>query len=162
MPENRSHVDKDTKSIENIPMPILFLLFLAVPFVEIWLLIKVGTVIGAGWTILLVVATAVIGAGLVRAQGLSTISRIQQEMAAGRMPADEVLQGLFLFVSGALLVTPGFFTDSIGFLLLIPAVRRYLVGRLILGGRFGFGMQRPQQEHTDPKAPLEGDYHRED
>jgi UPF0716 protein FxsA len=143
-------------------MPLLFLLFLAVPFIEIWLLIKVGTVIGAGWTIFMVVATAVIGAGLVRAQGLSTISRIQQEMAAGRLPADEVLQGVFLLVSGALLVTPGFFTDSIGFALLIPAVRRYLASRLVLGGRFGFQMHRPQQPTDSKRAPLEGDFHRED
>ena len=143
-------------------MPLLFLLFLAVPFVEIWLLIKVGVVIGAGWTILLVVATAAIGAGLVRAQGLSTISRIQQEMAAGRLPADEVLQGVFLLVSGALLVTPGFFTDSVGFALLIPAVRRYLASRLVLGGRFGFQMHRPHRPASSEKTPLDGDFHRED
>lgn len=143
-------------------MPLLFLLFLAVPFVEIWLLIKVGVVIGAGWTIFLVVATAAIGAWLVRAQGLSTIGRIQQEMAAGRLPADEVIQGLFLLVSGALLVTPGFFTDSVGFALLIPAVRRYLASRLILGGRFGFQVHRPQQPTGSGKTPLDGDFHRED
>lgn len=143
-------------------MPVLFLLFLAVPFVEIWLLIKVGTVIGAGWTIFMVVATAVIGAGLVRAQGLSTISRIQQEMAAGRLPADEVLQGVFLLVSGALLVTPGFFTDSVGFALLIPPVRRYLASRLVLSGRFGFQVQQPQRPTDSKRTPLEGDFHRED
>ena len=143
-------------------MPLLILLFLAVPFVEIWLLIKVGVLIGAGWTIFLVVATAVIGAGLVRAQGLSTISRIQQEMAAGRLPADEVLQGLFLLVSGALLVTPGFFTDAVGFTLLIPSVRRFLASRLVLGGRFGFQVHRPGQPTESGKTPLEGDFHRED
>ena len=146
-------------------MPLLILLFLAVPFVEIWLLIKVGVVIGAGWTIFLVVATAVIGAGLVRAQGLSTIGRIQQEMAAGRLPADEVLQGLFLLVSGALLVTPGFFTDAVGFALLIPPVRRFLAARLFAAGRFGFQVHQPGQP-TQPtesgKTPLEGDFRRED
>jgi UPF0716 protein FxsA len=147
-------------------MPLLILLFLAVPFIEIWLLIKVGVVIGAGWTIFLVVATAVIGAGLVRAQGLSTIGRIQQEMAAGRLPADEVLQGLFLLVSGALLVTPGFFTDAVGFALLIPPVRRFLAARLFAAGRFGFQVHRPGEtpgQSTEPgKTPLEGDFRRED
>ena len=146
-------------------MPLLILLFLAVPFVEIWLLIKVGVVIGAGWTIFLVVATAVIGAGLVQAQGLSTIGRIQQEMAAGRLPADEVLQGLFLLVSGALLVTPGFFTDAVGFALLIPPVRRFLAARLFAAGRFGFQVHQPGQptQRTESgKTPLEGDFRRED
>ena len=147
-------------------MPLLILLFLAVPFIEIWLLIKVGVVIGAGWTIFLVVATAVIGAALVRAQGLSTFGRIQQEMAAGRLPAEEVLQGLFLLVSGALLVTPGFFTDAVGFALLIPPVRRFLAARLFVAGRFGFQMhnagQSPGQSPESGKTPLEGDFHRED
>jgi len=145
-------------------MPILFLLFLLIPFVEIWALIKVGVVIGAGWTILLVVATAVIGAALVRSQGLSTISRIQQELAAGGLPADELLQGVFLIVSGALLVTPGFFTDTIGFALLVPAVRRALARRLFFGGgRFGFSVHRPQPPGGQPdKTPLETEYRRED
>jgi len=143
-------------------MPLLFLLFLAVPFVEIWLLIKVGAVIGAGWTILLVVATAVVGAGLVRAQGLSTISRIQKELAGGNLPADEVIQGLFLLVSGALLVTPGFFTDAVGFALLVPAVRRFLASRLVISGRFGFQVHQPRQPSNAGKTPLEGDFHRED
>lgn len=145
-------------------MPILFLLFLLIPFIEIWVLIKVGVVIGAGWTILLVVATAVIGAALVRSQGLSTISRIQQELAAGGLPADELLQGVFLIVSGALLVTPGFFTDTIGFALLVPAVRRALARWLFFGGgRFGFSVQRPRQPGgRQEKAPLETEYRRED
>lgn len=144
-------------------MPILLLLFLLVPFIEIWFLIKVGVVVGAGWTILLVVATAVIGAGLVRAQGLSAISRIQQELNSGGLPAEEMLQGIFLLLAGALLLTPGFFTDAVGFLLLVPGFRRYLARHLFFsGGRFGFQVKRP---HTDPepgKTPLEAEYRRED
>lgn len=143
-------------------MPILFLLFLLIPLVEIWFLIKIGSVVGAGWTILLVVATAVIGAGLVRAQGLSALSRIQQEVNSGGLPADELLQGVFLLVAGALLLTPGFFTDALGFALLVPGVRRYLARHLFFGGgRFGFQVHRPQPD-VAKKTPLEGEYHREE
>ena len=75
-------------------MPILFLLFLAVPILEIWFLIQIGSVIGAGWTILVVVATAFAGAWLVRSQGLAIIRRIQQETAMGRVPTTDMLEGL--------------------------------------------------------------------
>jgi len=124
-----------------MPFRALFLIFLIVPFIEIWLLIKVGGLVGAGWTIMLVVATAVIGAALVRAQGLSTLSRIQQEMAVGRVPATEMVQGMFLVLAGALLITPGFFTDAIGFSLLIPAVRGWLAQHLFLRAGAGFVFQ---------------------
>jgi UPF0716 protein FxsA len=144
-------------------MPALFLLFLLIPLFEIWFLIKVGGIVGAGWTIFLVVATAVIGAGLVRTQGLSAIGRIQRELAEGGLPADELLQGVFLLVAGALLLTPGFFTDAIGFSLLVPPVRRWLARRLFLGGgRFAFQVNRPPGDPAQKKRPLEGEYRRED
>ena len=144
-------------------MPFLFLLFLLIPLVEIWFLIKVGSVVGAGWTIFLVVATAVIGAGLVRAQGLSAISRIQRELAAGGLPAAELLQGIFLLVSGALLLTPGFFTDAIGFALLVPGIRQLLARRLFAGGTaFGFRANHPQPGAKSAKEALDAEYRRED
>lgn len=144
-------------------MPVLFLLFLLIPLVEIWFLIKVGSVVGAGWTIFLVVATAVIGAGLVRAQGLSAISRIQRELAAGGLPAAELLQGIFLLVSGALLLTPGFFTDAIGFALLVPGIRQILARRLFAGGAaFGFKTNHPQPGPQSTKEALDAEYRRED
>jgi UPF0716 protein FxsA len=114
-------------------MPILFLLFLVVPILEIWFLIQVGSAIGAGWTILVVVATAIAGAWLVRAQGLEVVRRIQQDLAVGRVPTGDMLEALMLLVAGAVLLTPGFFTDAVGFTLLIPPVRaslsRYLIQR---------------------------------
>ena len=106
------------------PFQLLFVVFLLVPLIEIWLLIEVGGAIGAGWTVFLVVLTAVLGATLVRAQGLSTYGRIQATLARGQMPALEMLEGLALFLAGALLLTPGFFTDMLGFALLVPGVRR--------------------------------------
>lgn len=111
--------------------PIFAFLFLVVPIVEIYLLIQVGSVIGAFPTILLVVATAVIGAFLLRQQGLSTLARFQNNMANGTLPAKEMMEGVLLIVGGALLMTPGFFTDTIGFLCLIPFTRRYMVDQVI-------------------------------
>ncbi len=110
--------------------PLLALAFLTVPIVEIYLLIKVGQVIGAGWTIALVVLTAVIGVWLLRLQGLSTLLRARQKLEQDELPAQELLEGMGLVVAGALLLTPGFFTDTIGFLLLLPPTRRWLVRRL--------------------------------
>lgn len=107
--------------------PLIGFLFLAVPILEIYLLIQVGEVIGAGWTIMLVVLTAVIGVWLLRIQGLSTLTRAQQRLQENQLPAREILEGMALVVAGALLLTPGFFTDAIGFLLLLPPTRIALV-----------------------------------
>lgn len=106
------------------PFSILLIIFLLVPIIEIYLLIEVGGVIGALPTVFLVVFTAVLGAWLLRIQGFSTLNRVRQTLAAGGIPAFEMLEGLILLVAGALLLTPGFFTDTIGFLCLMPAVRR--------------------------------------
>lgn len=146
-----------------MPFRVLFLIFLIVPFVEIWLLIKIGGVVGAGWTILLVVATAVIGAALVRAQGLSAWGRIQQSLAAGEVPASEMVQGMFLVLAGALLITPGFFTDAIGFSLLIPGIRGLLARHLFKAG-VGFAFQASTTQTRRPGAPdaLDGEFRRED
>ncbi len=115
---------------------LLFLLFLVVPLVEIYFLIKVGDVIGAGWTIFAVVATAVIGASLLRIQGASTLLRAQLSLSKGALPAMEMMEGFALALSGVLLLTPGFFTDTFGFLLLIPPVRRWLISRKLQNATF--------------------------
>ena len=108
-------------------MKLFFLIFLVVPLIEIYFLIQVGSMVGAGMTILLVVSTAVLGAFLVRAQGFSTFARVQKQLAKGQVPAMEMFEGLFLFVAGALLLTPGFFTDAIGFAFLTPPLRRKII-----------------------------------
>lgn len=156
------------------PITILFFLFLAIPLVEIYLLIKVGGLIGAPWTIFLVVFTAVLGAWLIRLQGFSTLRRIQQILQQGGLPAVELIEGAVLLVAGALLLTPGFFTDTIGFLCLIPALRRAFIKRalqrfIIAKGQRGefdagpFGERTPhthkQQHHTHT---IEGEYTRDD
>ncbi len=107
--------------------PIFIAIFLIVPIFEIYLLIQVGSIIGALPTIALVVLTAVIGAALLRTQGFITYSRFNQALANGRVPTTEILEGVALLIGGALLLTPGFFTDTIGFLCLLPFSRRPLV-----------------------------------
>ena len=117
-------------------MKILFLIFLVVPLVEIYLLIQIGSIVGAGTTIFLVVFTAMLGALLVRTQGFSTLARVQSQLADGQVPAVEIVEGLFLFIAGALLLTPGFFTDAIGFIFLTPPLRRLIIHSMIDRGLF--------------------------
>ncbi len=101
----------------------LFLLFTIVPVVEIYLIIRVGSLIGALPTVLLLLAISSAGAWLVRTQGFALMRRIQAELARGRLPAAELLDGALVLVGGVLLLTPGFFTDLFGLVLLIPASR---------------------------------------
>jgi len=102
---------------------ILFLVFLIVPIIEIGIFIVVGQLIGLWLTLAGVVITALLGSFIIRMQGLSLIREIQQLMAAGEMPARQIADGLILAIAGALLLTPGYFTDTIGFLLLVPSIR---------------------------------------
>lgn len=150
------------------PFQILFLLFLIIPIVEIYLLIKVGGIIGALPTVFLVVFTAVLGAWLLRLQGFSTLRRVQKTLEQGGIPAMEMLEGAVLLVSGALLLTPGFFTDTIGFLCLIPVFRRNLVrwalGRFLMppGRTGGGGHSGDHSGHRNGPTTLEGEFRRED
>ena len=104
----------------------LFLLFTIIPVIELTLLIKIGTLIGTLNTVMLVIFTAVVGAYLVRMEGLGVIYRFQQNMQEGRFPGEEILDGAMILVAGALLVTPGVATDIIGFLLVFPSSRRMI------------------------------------
>jgi UPF0716 protein FxsA len=150
---------------------ILFFLFLAIPLIEIYLLIKVGNVIGAWPTVLLVVGTALLGAVLLRAQGLFTYQRVQQTLARGELPAVAMLEGLVLLLSGALLLTPGFFTDTLGFLALIPPLRRWFIHALLrnaitvgMGGPGGFHRPPGEGRPHEQRGPtvIEGDYRRDE
>ncbi len=101
----------------------LLLLFTVVPLIELYLLITIGGVIGVMPTIAIVIGTGVLGAWLARWQGLAVLRRISDEMAAGRLPTDALIDGLLILVAAAVLLTPGLLTDSLGFLLLVPASR---------------------------------------
>ena len=102
----------------------LFLLFTLIPLLELSVLIKVGTVIGTLNTIMLILLTGVGGAILAKSQGLSVLSRIQEDLQLGILPTEELLNGAFVLVGGVLLLTPGLITDLLGFILLIPVTRR--------------------------------------
>jgi UPF0716 protein FxsA len=101
-------------------------LFLLVSLAEMAAFLWVGSQIGFGWALGIAFATAVIGAFLVRREGLSTLGRIKTKMNAGQVPGRELSDGAAILVSGAFLISPGFITDTIGFLLLIPSVRSWI------------------------------------
>jgi UPF0716 protein FxsA len=104
----------------------LFLLFTIVPIIEIWLLIKVGRVIGALPTVCLLLVISMVGAWLAKSQGLRTVAAIRDELAAGRLPASSLLDGAMILAGGILLLTPGFFTDFLGLFFLFPVSRTLL------------------------------------
>lgn len=101
----------------------LALLFLVVPFIELFVLIQVGNAIGALPTIALLIAVSVAGAWLVKREGIGVVRRAQEQIHDGRVPTTELVDGVLILLAGALLVTPGFFTDVFGVLLLLPPVR---------------------------------------
>lgn len=104
----------------------LFLIFSIIPIIEIWLLIKVGRVIGPLSTVAILLVISMVGAWLARSQGFRIIAAIRDELAAGRVPAAHILDGAFILAGGILLLTPGFFTDFIGLFFLIPFSRMVL------------------------------------
>jgi len=104
----------------------LILLFTLVPLIELSLLIELGRHIGLGSTIAIVIITGVIGAYLAKYEGFKVISGIRQELGAGRIPAEGLIDGVIILAGGLLLLTPGLLTDTIGFIALIPVTRNYL------------------------------------
>ncbi len=117
-------------------MPLL-VIFILVPLLEIYLLLKVGGLIGVMPTLLVIVVTAIAGTWLLRQQGRATLRRYQNTVSQGKLPAQEMIEGFALLFGGALLLTPGFFTDFIGLLCLLPITRQPLVRWLMSkAGRF--------------------------
>ena len=109
----------------------LFPIFVVVTLAEIYVLVSVGQAIGGLSTVFLVVITAFIGTSLLRQQGWSTMAKAQQSMAEGRTPAMEMLEGVVILVSGILLLTPGFLTDGLGLLGLMPWSRHYFINHFL-------------------------------
>src|SRR6056297_2617419 len=134
----------------------LFIAFLSVPLIEIALFIQVGGFIGLWPTLAIVVLTAILGTMLVRAQGLQALADIQNALSQTKNPTEPLAHGAMILFSGALLLTPGFFTDAVGFALLIPAVRlavlRY-ARRRIKVETHGF-----QRRDADRPTIVEGEY----
>ncbi len=145
-------------------MPLLLILFIAVPLVEIYILIQVGHSVGALSTILLCVLTAAIGAGLIRLQGLTTLMRARRTMDQGMAPAMEMLEGVALAAAGLMLLTPGFATDAIGFLLLLPPLRQLAIRRALsrMNVQYHPTGRPPSSSRKDRPKVIEGDYERRD
>ncbi len=105
--------------------PQLLLLFIGVPLIEVLILIKLGSLFGFWPTIFLVIGTGILGAYLAKLYGLTVWNKIQQDLNAGLMPADKLVDGLLILIGGIVLLTPGLLTDILGFMLLIPFTRSY-------------------------------------
>jgi UPF0716 protein FxsA len=145
-----------------MPLLALLALFIVVPLAELYVILKVGDAIGALWTILLLAADSVLGSLLLRAQGRSVWGRFNETMAAGRVPHRELIDGVLIIFGGAFLITPGFLTDIVGLLLLLPptrsVVRRLLVrrlGRRIVTTREPYDVDGTATEYDAPARRLE-------
>jgi UPF0716 protein FxsA len=151
-----------------MPLLALVAVFIIVPLAELYVILKVGDAIGALWTIALLAADSLLGSLLLRAQGRTVWRRFNETLAAGRMPHREVLDGVLVIFGGAFLITPGFLTDIVGLVLLIPptraVVRRLVVRRLgrrvavgVVGGQpvQPYDVDGSATEHDAPPGRLE-------
>lgn len=143
----------------------LLLAFIAIPMIEIALFIQVGGAIGLGWTLLIVLATAVLGTWLVRAQGAMALNNLRSSFSELRDPTEPLADAAMILIAGALLLTPGFFTDAVGFALLTPAFRRVAYNwlrRNVKMRAFSTGPQ-PQRRHTPAREDvIDASYHEVD
>lgn len=143
---------------------ILLLVILGLPTLELYLLIEIGSEIGAFSAILLVVSTAVIGGLLVQRQGVNTLRRVRRSMDRGESPALEMLDGAVLLVGGLLLLIPGFLTDALGFICLVPPLRRLLLLSFVKRMKVHTeaiardGRSQPSRQ----SRTIEGEFHRDD
>ena len=151
----------------------LLLLFIAVPVIELVLLIEVGQRVGFLATIGLIMGTGIVGASLARQQGLSTLARLQRDLNQGQLPAEPIVDGVLILIAAVVLITPGVLTDLVGFLCLIPAFRQLLKRSLkrrfeqalqkgTVGVSMGFqgmgaSLRRPPMKDVTPRRPNDPD-----
>ncbi len=139
----------------------LFLLFIAVPLIEIALFIQVGGLIGLWPTLLIVVLTAIAGTALVRSQGLKALSSLQSSFDRLQDPSEPLAHGAMILFSGALLLTPGFFTDIVGFALLVPGVRHWLFGQIrkrVAATSFEYGSGTQPHRQPNGGQTIDGEF----
>ncbi len=147
-----------------VPWWVLVLVFVALPVLEIYLIIQVGQVIGAGWTVLLLVADSVLGAYLVKHEGGRAWAALREALDQHRMPATELADAALILVGGTLLLTPGFVTDAVGFFFVLPPTRplarRVLarfVARKFLDGTGGSSGPRTRQRPGPDDSVVQGE-----
>jgi len=150
---------------------LLLLAFVAVPIIEIYLIIQVGSAIGGWETIGLLILISVVGAWLVRHEGFSILAKVQGSLSQGSVPTNAIIDGMLVLLAGALMLTPGFLTDGIGLVLLLPPsrtvvrnlVKRRFAGRVTVGGGAyggsftGFGRTDATDVRATDVTPTEGD-----
>ena len=136
----------------------LILVFIVVPIAELYVILKVGDAIGIWWTLLLLVADSLLGSLLLRSQGRTVWGRFNAALAEGRMPHREVMDGVLVIFGGAFLITPGFLTDILGVLLLLPPTRAVVRGLVVkrLGRRVVVGMSGPPRRREPRGYDVEG------
>ena len=148
--------------------PVLLLLFIVMPIIEIAIIIQVGSALGFFPTLAMIILTAVVGASLVRSQGLQTLLTVQQRLEKGELPAEQIIEGLMIAIAGVLLLTPGFVTDTLGMLLLLPICRKFLAKKIQQSNKFkfnsgfsqtGFG-QHASFRNDDARNTFEGEFER--
>lgn len=139
------------------------ILFFVIPVVEVYFLVQVGSAIGAGWTIFLVILTAIFGVNLLRQQGIQTLMKANQSMARGQVPAMEMMEGFILAMGGVCLITPGFFTDAMGFICLFPLTRKGIIRYLLLNSTIQstYSVHKENNRRDDANT-IEGEFHRDD
>lgn len=132
----------------------LLLLFTVVPLVELFLLVKIGSLIGVAPTIAIVIVTGILGAWLARRQGLNVLKRLNEELAQGGIPKDALIDGLLILIAGAVLLTPGLLTDAFGFFLLVPQ------GRALV--RKSVGKAFAKKIHVESPDVIDAEWYREE
>ena len=132
-----------------MPLPPLLLIFIGLPILELVLLFEVHGIVGFLPTVLLVFATGIVGATLVRQQGIQTLFNIRQELALGNLPAPQMIDGIMILISGAFLITPGLLTDTLGFALLIPTVRTLIRTAILKRIEKGFQQSYVEIKHVE-------------
>jgi len=144
---------------------LLLVLFILIPLIEIALFIEVGGAIGLGWTLVIVVGTAVLGSWLVRQQGASALNDLRRSFEVLNDPTEPLAHGAMILFSGALLLTPGFFTDALGFAFLLPPVRRWVFHKLQERVRvqgFSMGTEAPRDPFAErrnaPNDVIDGEF----
>ena len=136
----------------------LLIAFIAVPLIEITLFIQVGGAIGLGYTLAIVVLTAILGTWLVRSQGIAALANLRGSFSELRDPTEPLVHGAMILFSGALLLSPGFFTDAVGFALLVPGIRQAIYQSIRSRVNIqSFGTPGQGQTHQHPRTTAHGD-----